>query len=130
MSALSLYSQLETGNRFLEIVTTLQKVEVSADLRAEVERRSRIESQARADIESLGREVRQRASGLLLTPEGSDSSARAEESARTQRNAEALEGEVTTAAQPAHAGSRQIHHKSRDVTLRGVVSSLSVSSKS
>jgi hypothetical protein len=75
-----------------------ERVEVSTDLRAEVERRSSAESQARAGVESLDRQVRERASGLLLTPEGSDSSARAEATARTRRRAVALEGEVTTAA--------------------------------
>lgn len=79
-------------------VGAYEKVEVSADLRAEVERRSTVESQARAVVESLDRDARERASGLLLTPEGSDSSARAEATARTQRRAEALESAVTTAA--------------------------------
>ncbi len=79
-------------------VGAYERVEVSADLRAEVERGSSVESQARAAVESLNREVRERASGLLLIPEGSDSSARAEATARTQRHAEVLESAVTAAA--------------------------------
>jgi hypothetical protein len=79
-------------------VAAYEKVEISADLRAEVERRSSVESQARAAVESLDREVRERASGLLRTPEGSDSSARMAATSRTQRHAEALEGAVTIAA--------------------------------
>lgn len=74
------------------------KVEVSADLRAEVRRKETVESQARAIVEDLDVEVQDRASALLLTPEGSDSSARAEATARTQRREAALRELVDEAA--------------------------------
>jgi hypothetical protein len=79
-------------------VSAYEKVEVSADACAEVERRSSIESQTRATAESLDIQIRERASELLLTPEGSDSSARTEATARVERDAKALEAQVTAAA--------------------------------
>jgi len=79
-------------------VDAYEKVEVSANLRAEVERKSTVESQARAAKEELSPEARDRAAALLLMPEGSDASARAEATARGQREVNALEDRVNSAS--------------------------------
>jgi hypothetical protein len=78
-----------------------EQAEVGEDLRVEVDRLSRDESEARVAVEDLDREVRERASGLLLTPQGSDAAARAEATDRTQRRVNALESRVTVAAEDA-----------------------------
>jgi len=78
-----------------------ERVEVGVGLRAEVDRLERAESEARAALESIDHDVRDRAAGLLLTPDGSDMSARAEAAARSQRLVAALEERVTAAAERA-----------------------------
>lgn len=79
-------------------VAAYERAEVSANLRAEVERKSAVESQARAAKEELSPEARDRAAALLLMPEGSDASARAEATARCQREVNALENQVNGAS--------------------------------
>jgi hypothetical protein len=78
-----------------------EQADTGEELRAEVDRLSRDESDARAAVEDLDREVRECASGLLLTPQGNDSAARAEAMDRTQRQVRALESQVTAAAEDA-----------------------------
>jgi hypothetical protein len=75
-----------------------EKVEVGADLRAELSRVDNAEAAARAAVENIAFETREQASALLDTPDGTDTAARAAATARTQRFAEALEGQVTDAA--------------------------------
>lgn len=73
--------------------------QVGADLRAEVARLSKEESGARAALQELSHEIQERASGLLLTPEGGDALARSEAMASVQRQVEALEGQVIIAVE-------------------------------
>ena len=78
-----------------------EKVEVGNDLRVEADRLSKAESEARAAVEKINRQARDQAEELLLTPDGSDTSARAEAAARCQRRAASLEKDVTAAAEEA-----------------------------
>lgn len=75
-----------------------EKVEVGADLRAEVNRLGKAESDARVAMEKLDRKVRDRAEELLMLPDGSDASARAEAVARYKRQAANVEEQVKSAA--------------------------------
>jgi DNA repair exonuclease SbcCD ATPase subunit len=75
-----------------------QKVEVGADLRAELSRVDKAEAAARAVVEGISGEMREQASALLNTPDGTGAAARAAAAARARRLAEALEGQVTDAA--------------------------------
>jgi hypothetical protein len=83
---------------FKTAAANYEKVEVGADLRTEVGRLDKEESAARADVERLDGEVRERASQLLHTPDGADIGARDAATARTRRLSEDLEEQVTTAA--------------------------------
>jgi len=76
-----------------------EKVEVGADLRADVDRLSTAESQARAAADGIPRQTRDRAAELLMTPDGSDAPARAEATARSKRQVEDLETWVSAAAE-------------------------------
>jgi hypothetical protein len=78
-----------------------QAAEVGADLRAEEARRSSRESEARAALERVGDEVQQRATGLLLTPQGGDALARSEATASADRQLEGLRHQVTRAVEEA-----------------------------
>ncbi|WET82168.1 hypothetical protein P3102_13675 [Amycolatopsis sp. QT-25] len=71
------------------------KVEVGSDLRAELEQAESVEASARAAVEALDDAVRERASSLLETPDGSDASARAAAQARANRAVAVLEEERT-----------------------------------
>jgi hypothetical protein len=84
---------------FKAAVTAYEKVEVDADLRAELGRVDKAESDARSDIEKIDQAVRLRASELLYTPDGTDVGARDMATARTQRLADALDALVRTAAE-------------------------------
>ena len=75
------------------------KAEIGADLRAEEARRSNAESEARVALQELGVEVREQATGLLLTPEGGDAPARSEATAGVQRQVDALGHQVTIAVE-------------------------------
>lgn len=79
-------------------VTAYERVAVGTDLLAEADRLGKAESEARAAVEGTDPGVRDRASDLLRTPDGSDVSARAEVTARTARRADALDSQVTAAA--------------------------------
>lgn len=79
-------------------VAAYEKVAVGASLLAEVDRWGKAESEARTAVESTDPGVRDRASQLLRTPDGSDASARAEATARTARRSAALDDRVTAAA--------------------------------
>jgi hypothetical protein len=68
-----------------------ERTEVGNDLRVEVDRLSRAESEARAAVEKISQEVRNHAEELLLTPDGSDISARTEAAARCQRRADSFD---------------------------------------
>ncbi|WP_414937682.1 hypothetical protein [Amycolatopsis sp. cmx-11-51] len=71
------------------------KVEVGSDLRAELDQAENVEASARAAVEALDDAVRERASTLLETPDGSDASARAAAQARANRAVAVLEEERT-----------------------------------
>lgn len=71
------------------------KVEVGSDLRAELDQAESVEASARAAVEALDDAVRERASALLETPDGSDASARAAAQARANRAVAVLEEERT-----------------------------------
>ncbi|MFC9251978.1 coiled-coil domain-containing protein [Amycolatopsis thailandensis] len=71
------------------------KVEVGSDLRAELDQAESVEASARAALEALDDAVRERASTLLETPDGSDASARAAAQARANRAVAVLEEERT-----------------------------------
>ena len=86
---------------YLTAVAAYEKVEVGYDLRLEVDRLSRAESGARSAVEKIDQKARGKAEELLLTPDGSDASARAEAEARCQRRAGSLEDDVTAAAKEA-----------------------------
>ncbi|WP_236791227.1 hypothetical protein [Amycolatopsis sp. GM8] len=73
------------------------KVEVGSDLRAELEQAESAESAARAALELLDPAVREQASRLLETPDGSDAATRAAAQARTGRAVAALETEHSEA---------------------------------
>ena len=79
-------------------VATYEKIAVGAGLLAEVDRLGKAESEARAAVEGVDPEARDRAAQLLRTPDGSDASARAEATARAERGAGALDDQVTAAA--------------------------------
>ena len=79
-------------------VATYEKIAVGAGLLGEVDRLGKAESEARAAVEGVDPEARDRASQLLRTPDGSDASARAEATARAERGADALDDQVTAAA--------------------------------
>jgi len=79
-------------------VAAYERVAVGADLLAEVDRLGKAESEARAAVEGVDPEMRDGASELLQTPDGSDASARAEATARTARRAGVLEDQVIAAA--------------------------------
>ncbi|MFC4002305.1 hypothetical protein ACFS2C_04870 [Prauserella oleivorans] len=78
---------------FASAAEAYAKVEVGSDLRAELEQAEAGEAAARAALESLDDTVRARASELLETPDGSDSSARAAAQARAARVVATLEDE-------------------------------------
>ena len=86
---------------YLTAAAAYEKVEVGYDLRLEVDRLSRAESGARSAVEKIDQKARGKAEELLLTPDGSDASARAEAEARCQRRAGSLEEDVTAAAKEA-----------------------------
>ncbi|TNC23044.1 coiled-coil domain-containing protein [Amycolatopsis alkalitolerans] len=69
------------------------KVEVGSDLRAELEQAESAESAARAALEVLDPGVREQASRLLETPDGSDAATRAAAQARAGRVVAAVEQE-------------------------------------
>jgi hypothetical protein len=73
------------------------KVEVGSDLRAELEQAENAESAARAALEVLDADVRERAAALLRTPDGSDAATRAAAAARAGRVVTALESDHTEA---------------------------------
>ncbi|GAB2967232.1 hypothetical protein LWP59_21170 [Amycolatopsis acidiphila] len=73
------------------------KVEVGSDLRAELEQAESAESAARVALEVLDPAVREQASRLLETPDGSDAATRAAAQARAGRAVAALEAEHSEA---------------------------------
>lgn len=79
-------------------VTAYEKVAVGAGLLVDADRLGKAESEARAAVETVDPGIRDRAAQLLRTPDGSDVSARAEATARTERRADALDEQVTAAA--------------------------------
>lgn len=76
-----------------------EKVEVGADLRADLGRAEDAESSAWADAERVEHDIRQRAEELLRTPDGTDAGARDAATARVRELADALDEQVTAAVE-------------------------------
>jgi hypothetical protein len=76
-----------------------EKVEVGADLLAELGRAEDAESGARADIERLEHDIRQLAEELLRTPDGTSAGARDAATARAGALADGLDYQVTAAVE-------------------------------
>jgi hypothetical protein len=73
------------------------KVEVGGNLRAELEQADNAESLARAKLAGLRPAIRDRATALVTTPDGSDPAARAAAAERAERRVLALDAELMRA---------------------------------
>ncbi|TQI93883.1 hypothetical protein [Amycolatopsis cihanbeyliensis] len=78
---------------FVSASEAYAKVEVGSDLRAELEQAEHAESAARAALEALDPDIRERAGQLLETADGADAATRAAAQARAERTVSALETE-------------------------------------
>jgi hypothetical protein len=79
-------------------VSAYEKVQVGADLRAELTAMEQTESDARKDVERLPADVQVRSKQLLDTPDGGDGPGRSAATARAQRAVDDLELQVAAAA--------------------------------
>jgi len=82
---------------------TYEKVQVNADLYAELTRAENAESEARSAVENLRQQVQAHARDLLSGPDGADAAARMAATARTERLVRRLDEQVTRAAEKAAA---------------------------